>query len=131
MAYLRRRYWVRLGVRQCQRLLATWGLAAKSQTPSPPVRSGQGRGVIKKTAPLARRLGSELWSVDECHFQQHGTRCHMWAPPEIKDPVGLHAPTRKSVACTGAVSVRTGKFIHSLCAMFNAATFETFLKTLL
>ncbi len=55
----------------------------------------------------------------------------MWVPPEIKDPILLHAPTRKSVACFGAVSVRTGKFIHSLCATFNAATFETFLKALL
>ena len=55
----------------------------------------------------------------------------MWVPPEIKDPILLHAPTRKSIACFGAVSLRTGKFIHSLCATFNAATFETFLKTLL
>jgi transposase len=55
----------------------------------------------------------------------------MWVLPEIKDPVLLHAPTRKSVACFGAVSLRTGKFIRSLCATFNAATFETFLKTLL
>jgi transposase len=55
----------------------------------------------------------------------------MWVPPEIKDPILLHAPTRKSVACFGAVSLRTGKFIHSLCATFNAATFETVLKTLL
>jgi transposase len=35
------------------------------------------------------------------------------------------------MACFGAVSLRTGKFIRSLCATFNAATFETFLKTLL
>jgi len=55
----------------------------------------------------------------------------MWVPPEIKDPVLLHAPTRKAVACFVAVSMRTGKFIRSLCATFNAATFETFLKTLL
>jgi len=53
----------------------------------------------------------------------------MWVPPEITDPVLLHAPTRKSVACFGAVSVRTGKFVRSRCAKFNAATFETFLKT--
>lgn len=50
----------------------------------------------------------------------------MWVPPEIKDPVRLHAPTRKSVACTGAVSVRTGTFVRSLCARL-----KTFLKTLL
>ena len=55
----------------------------------------------------------------------------MWVPPEIKDPVLLHAPTRKSVACFGAVSLRTATFVRSLCAMFNAATFETVLKTLL
>jgi transposase len=50
----------------------------------------------------------------------------MWVPPEIKDPILLHAPTRKSVARFGALSLRTGTFIRSLCA-----TFETFLKTLL
>jgi transposase len=55
----------------------------------------------------------------------------MWVPPEIKDPVLLHAPTRKSVARFGAVSLRTGKFIRSLCATFNAVTFETVLKRLL
>lgn len=55
----------------------------------------------------------------------------MWVPPEIKDPVLLHASTRKSVACFGAVSLRTGTFVRALCATFNAATFETFLKTLL
>ena len=55
----------------------------------------------------------------------------MWVPSEVKAPVLLHAPTSKSVACFGAVSLRTGKFVHALCATFNAATFETFLKTLL
>ena len=70
-------------------------------------------------------------SVDECHFQQQGTHCRMWVPPEVKDPVLLHAFTRKSVACFGAVSLRTGTFVRSLGATFNEATFETFLKTLL
>jgi transposase len=55
----------------------------------------------------------------------------MWVPPEIKDPVLSHAPTRKSVACFGAVSLSTGKFVHSMCAKFDATTFETFLKKLL
>ena len=30
----------------------------------------------------------------------------MWIPPEIKDPVLLHAPTRKSVGYFGAVRLR-------------------------
>jgi transposase len=55
----------------------------------------------------------------------------MWVPPEIKDPVLLHAPTRKSVACFGSVNLRTGKFVRSLCDKFDALTFEAFLKQLL
>lgn len=55
----------------------------------------------------------------------------MWVPPEIKDPVVTHAPTRKSIACFGAVSLRTGKFIRAMCPKFNAITFAEFLKTLL
>lgn len=55
----------------------------------------------------------------------------MWVPPEIKDPVLMHAPTRKSVACFGAVSLSTGKFVSSMCEKFDALTFETFLKKLL
>jgi len=69
--------------------------------------------------------------LDECHFQQHGTRCRMWIAPEIKDPVLTHAPTRKSIACFGAVSLETGKFAYDLCDTFDAKTFEAFLMLLL
>lgn len=55
----------------------------------------------------------------------------MWVPPEIKDPVLQHAPTRKSVACFGAVSLDTGQFVRMICPIFNAATFRTFLQRLL
>jgi transposase len=55
----------------------------------------------------------------------------MWIPPEIKDPVLQHAPTRKSVACFGAVSLSTGKFVRAMCDVFNAETFKEFLKKLL
>ena len=55
----------------------------------------------------------------------------MWIAPEVKDPVLKHAPTRKSIACFGAVSLDTGKFAYSLCETFDAKTFETFLKLLL
>jgi transposase len=54
----------------------------------------------------------------------------MWVPPEVKDPVLLHAPTRKSVACFGAVSLSRGKLVRSMCKQFDALTFEAFLKTL-
>ena len=55
----------------------------------------------------------------------------MWVPPEIKDPLLLHAPTRKSVACFGAVRVQAGTFVRSICPKFDALTFEAFLKKLL
>src|SRR6202521_4120530 len=55
----------------------------------------------------------------------------MWVPAEIKDPVWQHAPTRKSVACFGAVSLRSGKYVRAMCGVFNAETFEAFLKKLL
>ena len=55
----------------------------------------------------------------------------MWIPPEDKDPVLRHAPTRQSIACFGAVALRTGKFAHSFSPVFNAVEFEKFLRLLL
>jgi transposase len=49
--------------------------------------------------------------MDEVHFQQYGSRCRMWIPPEQKDPVLLHHPTRKGVGYFGAVRLRDGKFV--------------------
>lgn len=55
----------------------------------------------------------------------------MWVPPETRDPVLLHAPTRKSMACFGAVSLLSGKLVWSMDAKFDALSFERFLKRLL
>ena len=55
----------------------------------------------------------------------------MWVQPKIKDPVQFHAPTRKSMACFGAVSLVSGKFVRSMCERFDALRFEAFLKKLL
>lgn len=73
----------------------------------------------------------DLWAEDEVHFQQHGSRCRMWIPPEVKDPVLFHEPTRKSVGYFGAVRLRDGKFVYRREEdMFNAATFWEFMKQL-
>src|SRR5262250_872716 len=53
----------------------------------------------------------DRWALDEVHFQQPGSRCRMWVPPEIKDPIVYHHPTRKSVGYFGAVRLRDGKFL--------------------
>ena len=129
--HLRRHYDVRLGVRQCQRLFSQMGF--RFRKPRPQVAQSDPKKVeaFKKLRRLAQRDDVELWSLDECHFQQHGTRCRMWIPPEDRDPVVNHAPTRKSIACLGAVSLRSGKFIHVMSPKFNAATFEAYLRKLL
>lgn len=73
----------------------------------------------------------DLWSTDEVHFQQYGSRCRMWIPPEIKDPVLLHHPGRKSVGYFGAVRLRDGKFVYKReKECFNAQTFFAFMKQL-
>jgi transposase len=55
----------------------------------------------------------------------------MWVAPEIRDPVLLHAPTRKSMACFEAVRLSSGKFVRMLVPTFNTASLEAFLKKLL
>jgi transposase len=55
----------------------------------------------------------------------------MWIPPEEKDPVLLHHPTRKSIGYFGAVRLRDGKFVFRReQGKFNADTFFAFLKQL-
>lgn len=66
---------------------------------------------IKKLRRFATDPTIDLWSIDEVHFQQHGSRCLMWVPPEEKDPILLHHPTRKSVGYFGAVRLRDGKLV--------------------
>ena len=69
--------------------------------------------------------------MDEVRFQQHGSRCRMWIPPENKDPIVLHHPTRRSVGYFGAVRVRDGKFFFRReTDKFNAVTFWAFLREL-
>jgi transposase len=80
---------------------------------------------------MARNDDIELWATDEVHFQQHGSRCRMWIPPEDKDPVLLHYPTRKSVGYFGAVRLRDGKLVYRReNEKFNAVTFFKFMKEL-
>ena len=65
--------------------------------------------------------------MDEVHFQQYGSR----VPPEVKDPVLPHHPTRKSVAYFGAVRLRDGKFIFAReLNRFDAMTTWNFLRLL-
>src|SRR5208337_3409685 len=86
---------------------------------------------IKKLRRLARNPRVDLWALDEVHFQQHGSRCRMWIPPEVKDPIVLHHPTRKSASYFGAVRIRDGAFAYKREPQrFNGETFWSFMKDL-
>jgi transposase len=52
----------------------------------------------------------------------------MWVPPEDKDPVLLHAPTRRSIAVFGAVNLRSGKLVTMYASPFNTESFGVFLR---
>jgi transposase len=55
----------------------------------------------------------------------------MWVPPEEKDPIVQHAPTRKSIALFGAVSANTGEMVSMNATIFNAETLLIFLNKVL
>ena len=75
-----------------------------------PMRHGRRR--TKKLQALMADPTVDLWASDEVHFQQYGSRCRMWIPPETKDPVLLHASTRRGVGYFGAVRLRDGRFYY-------------------
>ena len=53
----------------------------------------------------------------------------MWIPPEVDDPVCLHAPTRKSVGYFAAGRLCDGQFpFRRETGRFNGETFWEFLK---
>jgi transposase len=71
----------------------------------------------------------DLWALDEVHFQQQGSRCRMWIPPETRDPVVYHHPTRKSVGYFAAVRLRDGRLLFRReTGRFNGESFREFLQ---
>lgn len=86
---------------------------------------------IKKLQRLARNPSIDLWSVDEVHFQQYGSRCRMWVPPEVRDPIVWHYPTRRAVGYFGAVRLRDGRLVYRQeREKFDGETFFDFLYQL-
>jgi hypothetical protein len=68
--------------------------------------------------------------MDECHFQQHGSRLAAWFPKDEKDPIVRHAPTRKKVGIIGAVKADNGTLVACEEDKFNAQTIEAFFSEL-
>lgn len=116
---------------QCQRLLRQLGFRLRKPRPAIVQANPELQRLYKKLQALVREQTVDLWATDEVQFQQHGSRCRMWVPPESKDPVLLHAPTRKSVGYFDAVRLRDGRFVfRPERDRFNAVTFLGFLRDL-
>ena len=103
---------------------ATWSTTMSASIARVGFRYRKPRPVIARSDPLKQAAHKklhllandetvDLWAMDEVHFQQYASRCRMWVPPEVKDPVLQHHPTRKSVGYFGAVRLRDGKFIFA------------------
>lgn len=86
---------------------------------------------LKKLRGLINNNEIQLWSLDECHFQQHGSRCRMWVPPENFDPIVLQEPTRKNISVFGSVCVSDGRLVTKFSKPFNGTTFQEYLELLL
>jgi transposase len=68
--------------------------------------------------------------MDECHFQQHGSRLAAWFHLDEKDPIVRHAPTREKLGIIGAVRAGNGKLVAREEEKFNAQTVEAFFSEL-
>lgn len=79
---------------------------------------------------MATEDSIDLWFLDECHFQQHGSRLAAWFPSDEKDPIVKHAPVRNKVGIIGAIRANDGKLIAREEQKFNAQTTESFLDEL-
>lgn len=71
-----------------------------------------------------------MWFMDECHFQQHGSRLTAWFHKDEKDPIVRHASTRKKVGIIGAVKANDGTLVACEEDKFNAQTIEAFFTEL-
>jgi hypothetical protein len=84
------------------------------------VRIQRINGLLQKRLRLGKKDDLNLCNLDECHFQQHGSRATTWVPPEGKDPILLMVPTRKSVSLFGAGNLKNRKLLTRFEEKFDA-----------
>jgi len=75
--HLRKLHSVDLGVRQCQRIFRQPEFRLRKPRPLAVHAEPAARAASKGLRRLARDESIEWWSLDECHFRQHGSRCTM------------------------------------------------------
>ena len=125
-AWIEKTYGIQLGVRQCQRLFRQFEFRLRKPRPVLARADPARQKAQKKLRKLMRDDAVDLWAL---HFQQQGSRCRMWVPPETRDPIVYHHPTRKSVGYFAAVRLRDGEFLFRReTGRFNGESFWEFLK---
>ena len=128
-AYMKQEWGIKLGIRQCQRLFRQLGFRLRKPRSKIASADPEKQEGFKKLKALSKNDTIDLWFIDEVHFQQYGSACRMWVPPEIANPVLLHQPTRKSIGYFGAVRVKDGKFVYQREEnKFNGESFSPFLN---
>ncbi|MEM0160910.1 MAG: hypothetical protein QXO58_02740, partial [Thermoplasmata archaeon] len=65
--------------------------------------------ILKKLFDLISE-NTNLLYLDECHFNQHGSRYRILLTAEDRDPVILQEHTRNSIRVFGSVNSRNGQF---------------------
>jgi transposase len=88
------------------------------------------RRPLKKIAEISSSNKIDFWFLDECHFQQQGSRLTAWFAKDEKDPVVMHEPTRKKVGIIGAVRANDGTLVAREEEIFNAQSTEVFFDEL-
>lgn len=100
--HLALRYGVQLQVRQCQRLFHELGFRLRKPRSVVAGADPQAQAAFKKLRRYRLDPRVDLWFLDECHFQQHGSRARLWVPPETKTPVLYHAYPQEHRLLRGA-----------------------------
>ena len=123
-AGLQKRDGVPVSVRQCQRRFRLVATRYRLRRPLVAKGAPQRPAKHKKLQAWAHDPALALWSLDEVHFCQPGSRCRLWVPWEEADPVLWPYPGRKSVGYYGAVRRRDGQgFFRQEPEMFDGRRF--------
>lgn len=121
--FILKKYDVKLGVRQCQRLFHQLGFSQirPQAFPSKDHEEDPSRGEFKKLKELFSRKKTRVVFQDEVHFTVEATITRQWFPkgscPKVKS-----YPGRKSVAYSGFITYGSGELFVTKPSWFNYET---------
>jgi len=93
--HLPQQFGAAIGVRQGWRIFYQLGFRRRKPRPIIGHADPLTQLILKHLRRLTLRDDIDLWFENECHFQQHGSRCSLWVPAEEIDPVLLNMPPER------------------------------------